>query len=218
MRPVSRCWLIPALTLFLLAGCATHLLVGPDQQVAAANENESGGIYLSPKGFESDLITPAGIHVKTNGQYKTESYKRAASGAIDRYWTEVRDCAVKVVPADRTIREKLIPEFPRHLVIEIVERWNVIEGPKSHRKMQAFASQETPGAWITARREENALLIEVVPELDGLGRQMAGELNLYLAGNTTALPSDLSNRCGAAACIRFHYNNAPSQAWQDCID
>jgi hypothetical protein len=175
--------------------------------------------YLSPSGFNADLITPAGIHVQTNGQYKTEAAKKSAAAAIDRYWDEVHRCADGVIsPDERTFREKLIPEFPRHLSIEIANDWKIVVGPESHRKLQAFASDMRPGAFVTARREEEALYIKVVPELNGLGRQMAGELNLWLAGNTSAMATDLSNSCADLACVRFDYDNAPSQAWQDCTE
>jgi hypothetical protein len=175
--------------------------------------------YLSPSGFNADLITPAGIHVQTNGQYKSEATKKSAAAAIDRYWDEVHRCADGVIsPDERTFREKLIPEFPRHLSIEIADDWKIVEGPESHRKQQAFASDLRPGALVTARREEEALYIKVVPELNGLGRQMAGELNLWLAGNTSAMTTDLSNECSNLACYRFDYDNSPSEAWQDCTE
>ncbi len=175
--------------------------------------------YLSPNGFTADLITPAGIHVQTNGQYKTEATKKSAAAAIDRYWDEVHRCADGVIsPDERTFREKLIPEFPRHLSIEIANDWKIVVGPESRRKLQAFASDMRPGAFVTARREEEALYIKVVPELNGLGRQMAGELNLWLAGNTSAMTTDLSNECSNLACYRFDYDNAPSEAWQDCAE
>jgi hypothetical protein len=175
--------------------------------------------YLSPNGFNADLITPAGIHVQTNGQYKTEAIKRSAAAAIDRYWDEVHRCADGVIsPDERTFHEKLIPEFPRHLSIEIANDWKIVVGPESHRKLQAFASDLRPGAFVTARREEEALYIKVVPELNGLGRQMAGELNLWLAGNTSAMATDLSNACSNLACYRFDYDNAPSEAWGDCAE
>ncbi|HEY6420315.1 MAG TPA: hypothetical protein VIX59_15065 [Candidatus Binataceae bacterium] len=212
------------LVTFALSSCATHDLSGPTKpgQLAIASmitPDSERQVYLSPTGFDADLITPDGIHVKTNGQYKTESQKRAAAATIDRYWHEVRSCAVQQLPpGDTMLSGKLIPEFPGHLSIEIANQWHVIEGPVSHRKMQAFPSQVTPGAWVTARREEEALLVEVVPELIGLGRQMAGELNLWLAGNTSALPTDLANLCASVSCIRFDYDNSPSEAFGSCAD
>jgi hypothetical protein len=218
--------ILVASTLMMLAlsSCATRDLSGPTKpgQQAIANmitPDSERQVYLSPTGFDADLITPDGIHVKTNGQYKTEAQKHAAAAAIDRYWHEVRSCALQQVPpGDTIVSGTLIPEFPSHLSIEIQKQWQVIEGPVSHRKMQAFPSQVTPGAWVTARREEEALLVEVVPELNGLGRQMAGELNLWLAGNTSALPTDLSNLCASVSCIRFDYDNAPSEAWSTCVN
>lgn len=174
--------------------------------------------YLSPQGFNADLITPAGIHVQTNGQYKTEAAKRSAAAAIDNYWHEVDRCVQGVLAPTDTQFRKLVPEFPRHLSIEIARDWKIVEGPESHRKMQAFPSTMRPGAWVTARREEEALFIEVVPELSGLGHQMAGELNLWVSGHTSALSSDLSNECSNLGCFRFDYDNAPSEAWQDCTE
>jgi len=174
--------------------------------------------YLSPAGFEADLTTPAGIHVKTNGQYKTEAARRAAAVAIDRYWDAVRRCALTVIPpTDTFIRGRLLVQFPQHLSIEIAPDWRIVEGRVSKRKMQAFASLERPGAFSTARREEEAIYIKVVPELVGLGPQMAGEVNLWLGGNTNVLPTELSQVCTPIIpCFRFAYDNAPSEAWEKC--
>ena len=202
----------------IISACATGS--NPQSEEAAATEPERApAVYLSPAGFDADLITPAGIHVKTNGQYKTEAEKKSAASAIDRYWEEVHRCALRLVPPNDTfLSQRLIPEFPRHLSIEIANNWQVVEGPKTHRKMQAFPSLARPGSWSTARREEEALYVTVVPELNGLGPQMAGELNVWLAGNTSNAAADLSNTCSSVACIKFKYNNAPSQAWSDCVD
>jgi hypothetical protein len=192
-------------------------------QVAAALTFAAGASlahaqYLSPEGFDADLITPAGIHVRTNGQYKTPAAMKSAAAAIDEYWREVDKCVNGLLgPADIQFRG-LVPEFPRHLSIEIASDWKIVVGPQSHRKMQAFPSETRPGAWVTARREEEALYIKVVPELNGLGRQMAGELNLWVAGNTSALQTDLSNECSNPGCFRFNYDNSPSQAWEDCTE
>jgi hypothetical protein len=174
-------------------------------------------MYLAPTGSGYDLITPDGIHVKTNGQYKTEEQRKSAATAIDRYWRDVRRCALEIVPqSDTQIRDKLIPEFPRHLSIEIADDWRIVEGPVTHHRMQAFPSFRRPGAFATASRTEEALYVKVVPELNGLPRQMAGELNLWLGGNTNTLPNELSNVCADLPCYRFGYNNSPSQAWNDC--
>jgi len=173
--------------------------------------------YLAPNDPSYDLVTPDGIHVKTNGQYKTDAGRKAAAATIDRYWHAVRKCALEIVPqGDTELRDKLVPEFARHLSIEIADDWQVIEGPVSHRRQQAFPSLTRPGAWATAHREEDALYIKVVPELNGLGRQMAGELNLWLGGNTNTLPTELSNLCAGVPCYRFAYDNSPSQAWDQC--
>ncbi|MGH7949266.1 MAG: hypothetical protein ACREQF_08590, partial [Candidatus Binataceae bacterium] len=196
-------------------------LAGPFVATFAAcilHASNSSAQYLSPAGFDADLITPAGIHVKTNGQYKTEETRRAAATAIDRYWDAVRRCALTVIPpTDTLIRGRLLDQFPPHLSIEIASDWQIVEGRVSRRRMQAFASLERPGAFSTARREEHALYIKVVPELNGLGPQMAGEVNLWLGGNTNALPTELSQVCAPIIpCVRFAYDNAPSQAWEKC--
>ena len=129
----------------------------------------------------------------------------------------MRACALGVIPAsDAELRDKLLPEFPLHFSVEIAKDWSVVEGPVTHRRQQAFPSLAKPGAWLTASREEDALYVKVVPELSGLPRQMAGELNLWLGGNTNNLPTELSNVCARLPCYRFGYNNSPSQAWTDC--
>ena len=163
------------------------------------------------------MVTPAGIRVKTNGQYKTDASRKAAADAIDRYWGEVRACAVRVEPSSDTDVSGLIEEFPRHLAVEIANNWKVVEGPATHRRTQAFPSIEHPGAWSTARRQEDALYIVVVPELNGLGPQMVNELNLWLMRNANVPPTaDLVGTCASVACLRFNYNNLPSQAWNQC--
>jgi len=174
--------------------------------------------YLSPAGFHADLKTPTGINVKTNGQYKTDAQRRAAAAAIDRYWDAVRRCALTIIPpTDTVIRSRLLDQFPQHLSIEIAADWSLVEGRVSKRKMQAFPSLDTPGAYSTSRREEQALYIKVVPELVGLGPQMAGELNLWLGGNTNTLPTELSQVCAPLIpCFRFAYDNSPSEAWEKC--
>ncbi len=209
-------WSPVVLIAMIISACATGS--NPQSEEPAIAPEQAPAIYLSPAGFDADLVTPAGIHVKTNGQYKTEAEKKSAASAIDRYWEEVQKCALTVVPPDDKYFPKLIPQFPQHLSIEIANNWQVVEGPKTHRKMQAFPSLARPGSWSTARREEDALYVTVVPELNGLGPQMAGELNVWLAGNTSNAPGDLSNTCSSVACIKFNYNNAPSQAWSDCVD
>jgi len=174
-------------------------------------------VYLAPNGSAYDLITPNGIHVRTNGQYKSEPVRHAAADAMDRYWRDLERCALDVIgPGDRVIAEKLLPEFPHHLSIEIASDWKMIQGPVTHRSLQAFPSLTNFGQWVTASREEDALYVKVVPELNGLGRQMAGELNLWLSGHTSNLPTDFSNRCTNLPCHRFSYDNSPSQAWADC--
>ena len=166
--------------------------------------------------FSADLVTLAGFKVKTNGQYKTEQQRKAAAAAIDRYWSEIRDCANTALQTSGTTNaSQLVAEFPNHLSIEIANTWKVVEGPATHRRMQAFPSLARPGAWITARREEDELYILVVPELNGLGPQMASELNLWLSRQTTLL-TEIASTCSSAPCLRFNYNNAPSQAWNQC--
>jgi len=167
--------------------------------------------------FTADLVTPAGFKVKTNGQYKTEQQIKAAAAAIDRYWSEIRDCATTALRTSGTAdASQLVTEFPTHLSIEIANTWKVVEGPTTHRRMQAFPSLARPGGWSTARREEDELYILVVPELNGLGPQMAGELNLWLSRQTTLL-TDIASTCSSVPCLRFNYNNTPSQAWTECV-
>lgn len=174
-------------------------------------------LELSPTEFAADLITPAGIRVKTNGQYKTETARNAAALAIDRYWNEVRTCAAIAEPPGDTDVRDLMDEFPRHLAVEIANNWKVVEGPTTHRRMQAFPSIARRGTWSTARRQEDALYIVVVPELNGLGQQMVSELNLWLTKNANVPPpGDLPSACASVVCVRFNYNNAPSQAWNEC--
>jgi hypothetical protein len=174
-------------------------------------------LELSPTEFALDMVTAAGIRVKTNGQYKSEAARNAAALAIDRYWYKVRSCAAGVErPGDTDVRD-LTDEFPRHLAVEIANNWKVVEGPATHRRMQAFPSIARKGSWSTARRQEDALYIEVVPELNGLGPQMASELNLWLMSNANVPPTaDLVAACASVACVRFNYNNAPSDAWSEC--
>jgi hypothetical protein len=123
-----------------------------------------------------------------------------------------------VPPGDTMIVQKLLPEFPSHLSIEISNDWQIVEGHVTHRKQQAFPSMRKPGAFITSTREEDSLLVEVVPELNGLSRQMAGAVNIWLSGHTDTTSTDLSNVCAALPCYRFSYDNAPSQAWENCSD
>jgi hypothetical protein len=184
-------------------------------RTAAVGRN---ALDVPPAKFSADLLTPGGFRVKTNGQYKTAQQRKAAAAAIDRYWSEVRKCATDAMQAGGAANAaQLTAEFPSHLSIEIANTWKVVEGPTTHRRMQAFPSLARPGTWSTARREEGELYIAVVPELNGLGPQMAGELNLWLSAQMT-MTTDLANACSSVACIRFSYNNAPSQAWSECVE
>jgi len=195
-------------------GCASGTRQPGDSQGPTVERQ----VYLSPTGFAADLITPDGIHVRTNGQYKTAAARESASATIDRYWREVRECALQNIPATDNHSAPLFEEFPQHLSIEIAQNWEIVEGPVSHTRMQAFPSSVRPGAFSTARREESAVYIEVVPELKGLATQMAGELNLWIGGYTSAAAGDLSAKCASLPCFRFDYDNSPSQAWQECVD
>jgi hypothetical protein len=200
-----------------LSGCETQSTYTPENNAGTAAEVGKRPLELSSSEFAADLVTPTGIRVKTNGQFKTDVSKKAAADAIDRYWGEVRACAVGVEPANDSDVSGLIEEFPRHLAVEIADNWKVVEGPTTHRRMQAFPSIAHPGAWSTARRQEDALYIVVVPELNGLGPQMVNELNLWLMKNANVPPmADLVSACASIACVRFNYNNLPSQAWNEC--
>jgi hypothetical protein len=200
-----------------LAACPTQSTYYPLNNTGTPAEVGKRALELSSSEFAADLVTATGIRVKTNGQYKTEDGKKAATDAIDRYWGEVRACAVGVEhPGDADVSD-LIEEFPRHLAVEISDNWKVVEGPKTHRRMQAFPSIAHPGTWSTARRQEDALYIVVVPELNGLGPQMVNELNLWLMKNANVPPTvDLVNACASVPCLRFKYDNAPSQTWNEC--
>ena len=217
---VIRRGLIVVLALMVsnaLVGCETQSTSSPENNTGTAAEVGKRPLELSSSEFAADLVTPAGIRVKTNGQYKTDASRKAVADAIDRYWGEVRACAVGVEPPGDTDVSGLIEEFPRHLAVEIANNWKVVEGPTTHRKMQAFPSVAHPGTWSTARRQEDALYIIVVPELNGLGPQMVNELNLWLMKNANVPPTaDLVSACASVACLRFNYNNLPSQAWTEC--
>jgi hypothetical protein len=200
-----------------LIGCETESTSYPQNNTGTAAEVGKRPLELSSSEFAADMVTPTGIRVKTNEQYKTDASKKAVADAIDRYWGEVRACAVGVEPPGDTDVGGLIEEFPHHLAVEIADNWKVVEGPATHRKMQAFPSIAHPGTWSTARRQEDALYIVVVPELNGLGPQMVNQLNLWLMKNANVPPTaDLVNACGSVACLRFNYNNLPSQAWNEC--
>jgi hypothetical protein len=198
-----------------IAGCASNY----QQNQPGAAEVGKRPLVLSNSEFAADLVTPLGIRVKTNGQYKTEASRKTVALAIDRYWDEVRKCAVGVEPPGDTDVSGLIDQFPRQLAIEIADNWKVVQGPTTHRMMQAFPSVAHPGTWSTARRQEDALVIVVVPELNGLGPQMVNELNLWLNKNADVTPTaDLIGACKSIACLRFNYDNAPSQAWNQCVE
>ncbi len=220
---VARAAIGRALMAVLAIVVASTLIACPTQSTSYSGntgtpaEVQARPLELSSSEFAADLVTAPGIRVKTNGQYKTEASRNAAALAIDRYWGEVRACAVGVEPPRDTDVGDLIEEFPRHLAVEIAGNWKVVEGPKTHRRMQAFPSIAHPGTWSTARRQEDALYIIVVPELNGLGPQMVSELNLWLMKNANVPPTvDLVNACASVACVKFNYDNAPSQAWNEC--
>lgn len=213
-RDAMRCVFALVLSIALI-GCATEQKT-PDNTGPAA-EVAPRPLVMAASEFAADLVTPDGIRVKTNGEYKTEAERKAAALAIDRYWTEVRACAVHLEPGGDTDVNFLIEEFPRELAVEVANNWKVVEGPSTHRRMQAFPSLAHPGSWSTARRREDALYIVVVPELSGLGQQMVYELNLWINNNANVPPTaDLVGACVSVPCLRFNYNNTPSQAWNDC--
>jgi hypothetical protein len=217
IRRASAVALALAVSIALIACQPTQSTDYQPTDTGAAAQVGMRPLELSPSEFAADLITPAGIRVKTNGQYKTEAARTAAGLAIDRYWNEVRSCAAGVEPSGDADVRSLTQEFPRHLAVEIANNWTVVEGPTTHRRIQAFPSIARRGAWSTARRRDDALYIVVVPELGGLGPQMVNELNLWLMKNAKAPPeADLVGKCASVACVRFNYNNAPSQAWNQC--
>src|ERR1700684_3112570 len=78
-----------------LIGCETQS-TSPENNTGTSAEVGQRPLELSTSACAADLVTPTGIRVKTNGQYKTDASKKAAAEAIDRYWGEVRACAVGV--------------------------------------------------------------------------------------------------------------------------
>ena len=203
----------------VLVACQTQSTYYPLNQTGTPAEVGTRPLMLSNSEFAADMVTPLGIRVKTNGQYKTDASRKTVALAIDRYWNEVRACATGAEPPSDTDVHDLIDEFPRYLAVEIANNWKVVEGPTTHRRMQAFPSIAHPGSWSTARRREDALQIVVVPELNGLGPQMVNELNLWLNKNANVPPTvDLVSACASVACVRFNYDNAPSQAWSQCVE
>jgi len=203
----------------MIVACPMQSTYYPLNQTGTPAEVGTRPLELSLSEFAADMVTPAGIRVKTNGQYKTQDARNAAALAIDRYWSEVRACAAAVEPPTDTDVSDLIDEFPRQLAVEVSDNWKVVEGPTTHRRMQAFPSKAHPGSWSTARRNEDTLYILVVPELNGLGQQMVHELNLWLNKNANVPPTaDLVNACASVPCVRFNYDNTPSQAWNECKD
>ena len=202
-----------------LVACPMQSTYYPLNQTGTPAEVGTRPLELSLSEFAADMVTPAGIRVKTNGQYKTQDARKAAALAIDRYWSEVRACAAAVEPPTDTDVSDLIDEFPRQLAVEISDNWKVVEGPTTHRRMQAFPSKAHAGSWSTSRRREDALYILVVPELNGLGQQMVHQLNLWLNKNANVTPpADLVSACASVPCVRFNYDNTPSQAWNECKD
>ena len=152
IRRASAAVLVLAMTSALIACEPMQSTYYPRNETGAAAEVGNRPLDLSPTEFAADLVTPGGIRVKTNGQYKTEAARKAAALAIDRYWNEVRACAAGVEPpGDSDIRD-LTQQFPRHLAVEIANNWKVVEGPTTHRRMQAFPSIARRGSWSTARR------------------------------------------------------------------
>ncbi len=218
MRSVSLAVFVLAMSTALIA-CETQSTYYPLNQTGTPAEVGTRALVLSNSEFAADMVTPLGIRVKTNGQYKTDASRKTVALAIDRYWNEVRACATGAEPPSDTDVRDLIDEFPRYLAVEIANNWKVVEGPTTHRRMQAFPSVAHPGSWSTARRREDALQIVVVPELNGLGPQMVNELNLWLNKNANVPPTvDLVSACASIACVRFNYDNAPSQAWSQCVE
>jgi hypothetical protein len=206
------------LAAFALALCAC----GP---IESSFDQSNSGIGLNsrpvrqtmpPPGFKPDLITPDGISVQTNGQYKTEAERKAAAAAINKYWADLEKCAATALGAGDAV--DAMREFPGHLSIEIANNWKVVEGPTTHRKTQAFPSLAHPGSWSMGLGKPDDVYILVVPELNGLGPQMVAELDWWLKRDTATPPIELSKECPALPCHRFYYDNAPSQAWNECVD
>jgi hypothetical protein len=218
---VARLPVVAAIAIAISACGPAYQAPPADESVQFADSVDQSKILSGafPPAFKADLVTPAGISVETNGQYKSEAVRKAAAATIDRYWNLVRQCAVEKFQArDATVADTLIPQFPGRLAVEIAGDWKVVEGPTTHHRMQAFPSRARPGSWSSARRAEDSLYIVVVPELIGLGPQMAGALGQWIAANGHAGGPEVAAGCAAVACIRFDYANAPSQAWDECTD
>src|SRR5712692_5273204 len=97
----------------VLSGCSWLQSIFGVSRKAPTRPGAPREVYLAPNGAGYDLTTPAGIHVKTNGQYKTDGERHQAAEAIDRYWSDLRKCALQVIgPDDQQIVQRLLPEFP----------------------------------------------------------------------------------------------------------
>ena len=200
-----------------LIGCETQSTYNPLNKTGTPAEVGKRALSCRIRSSRLTWSRPQGFASRPTASIRPTHRGRRLRDAIDRYWDEVRTCATGVEPPGDTDVSGLIEEFPRHLAVEIANNWKVVEGPTTHRRMQAFPSIAHPGSWSTARRREDALQIVVVPELNGLGPQMVNELNLWLNKNANVPPTvDLVSACASVACVRFNYNNAPSQAWSQC--
>src|ERR1700730_10084896 len=111
----------------VLIGCETESTYKAQNNTGTAAEVGKRTLELSSSEFAADMVSPTGIRVKTNGQYKTDASKKAAADAIDRYWGEVRACAVGAEPPGDTDVSGLIEEFPHRLAVEIADNWKVVE-------------------------------------------------------------------------------------------
>jgi len=103
----------------VLVACQTQSTYYPLNQTGTPAEVGTRPLMLSNSEFAADMVTPLGIRVKTNGQYKTDASRKTVALAIDRYWNEVRTCATGAEPPSDTDVHDLIDEFPRFLTVEI---------------------------------------------------------------------------------------------------
>ncbi|HEV2169821.1 MAG TPA: hypothetical protein VGR40_02680, partial [Candidatus Binatus sp.] len=78
---IRRGWVV-ALA-FTLVGCVQSNYYAQNQTGTEAEVGKRP-LVMANSEFAADLVTPLGIRVKTNGQYKTETARKTAARAIDR--------------------------------------------------------------------------------------------------------------------------------------
>jgi len=182
---------IRRVSIVVLALIASNVLIGCEPQSTYTAENNTGTgpaevgkrpLELSSSEFAPDLVTATGIRLKTKRAVQDRRVEEGG-GRCGRSLLGARFALVRSgsEPANDADVSGLIEEFPRHLAVEIANNWKVVEGPTTHRRMQAFSldcASRGNGPRRVGRRMR--FYIVVVPELNGLGPQMVNELNLWL--------------------------------------